>query len=290
MAQELLGPTLTMEHRPTDNLTICVEQVRSRVGRARDEAEVTAVLRRFLAEIREQINAERVAAASRLAGWLAHQINNPLGTISGNAQLLARRLERDIGDGDLLQAYLRYVEAIQSETERCARITSDLLDFTRPRDADLRSIDVRDAVTEALDLASYGRGQCKVSVAPTGEGDPPRAWADKELLVRVLYEVISNAIQAASDDGSVRIQVGMAPDEADGAEWVRITVADTGPGIAEDILPRVFEPFFSTREKARGLGLTTGLAIMRQLGGTIEVSETGPGGTVAAIQIPARKA
>lgn len=234
--------------------------------------------------VREQVNSEKLEAAGRLAAWLAHQINNPLGTISGNAQLLSRRLERDISDPETLAVYMRYIETIRSQIERCAQITGEMLDFTRPRDVEIGDVDIIQAVRDAFELASFGKSECSINIIANNSS--LTVQTDKELIVRVLYEVLSNAIRAAADDGTVTVEV----EQPEAADMVRIIVRDSGTGIAEDMLPRIFEPFFSTREKSRGLGLTRSLKFMRQLGGNIEVRETGPGGTTMVITLPAGSA
>ncbi len=274
-----------MSEQPADNLTSYLERVVSDAADARDESEVAQLVANSAAEMRERISAERLAAASRIAAWLAHKINNPLGTISGNAQLLARRLERDISDPDLLPTYLRYIEGIQNETERCAQITADLLSFARPRNLDIRKVDLKQAVEEAVELSRYGRGNTRIAVGPGFADGVPGVLADKELFVRVVYEVLVNAIQATPKDGTITVDAETVPGGAECREWVCLKVADSGAGIPGEVLPRIFDPFFSTREKARGLGLTVGLETMRQMGGTIEVSETGCTGTVVAIRV-----
>ena len=270
-----------MAHKLEDNIITCLEDTADRLGHARDSDELAEVVRATAAEIREQINVERLAAAGRLAGWLAHRINNPIGAIAGNAQLLSKRLERDIGDAGSLEIYMRYLREIESQTERCARITGDLLEFTQPDHISLRAVDLAETIAEAVGLACYGRGHPKVSVVRTADGDPPQIRTDGDLLVRALYEIIVNAIQATCDEGSVTISANAA-----GSQWVRISVADSGLGISEEILPRVFDPFFSTKENARGLGLSTCLTIVRRLGGALTINETGPDGTTVLIELP----
>jgi len=256
-----------MENKPLDshiNIGINTEETASRHAK----------------EASEQINKEKLEAAARLAGWFAHKINNPLGTISGNAQLLARRLERDISDPDMLAAYMRYVDTIRSQVERCAQITSELLDFTRPRDVEIHDVDLATAAQEAVELVSFGRSKCNISIIT--DGSPVIVKTDRELIVRVIYEVLSNAINAIPEDGAVTLEFETANDNA-----VRIIIKDNGTGIDGHALQRIFEPFFSTRDKSRGLGLTRSLAFIRQLGGNIEVVETGPDGTVMIITLPA---
>lgn len=257
-----------MENKPSNTHTNLLADV-----------QVEELLSQHADDIREQINKEKVDAAARLAGWFAHQINNPLGTISGNAQLLTRRLERDISDPDMLTVYLRYVDTIRSQVERCAQITSELLDFTRPKDVETHDVDLVLAAEEAVELVSFGRSKCNISII--ADGSPAIVRTDREIIIRVIYEALSNAIRAIPEDGAVTLEF----ETADNA--VRIVVKDNGCGIDKTSLPRIFEPFFSTRDKSRGLGLTRSLAFMQQLGGSIEVGETGPGGTVMIVTLPA---
>jgi len=276
-----------MDDKHSSDLTDFFERAVCQIAEAENETDTAEVVRRLTSEARQLINSERLAAGARLARWFAHQINNPLATISGNTQLLARRLESDGSVDGSLPKYMRYVEAIHGEVERCAGITSELLEFTRPRDLRLEPVDVAQAVIQAVELAAYGYDRGRVTVAEGVNDRLPKALVDKELSVRAVYEVVLNALQASGTSGSVMVDASVSSGAAFGKR-VGITVADTGHGIAEEILPEVFDPFFSTREKARGLGLTTALAIMRQLGGTIDISETGPTGTVVVIQTPIR--
>lgn len=286
MAWKLLAPTLIMSNKSSNNLNVYFQQIAFCLARARDEREIAEIASNWAAEVREYVNAERLSAASRMAGWLAHRLNNSLGAISGNAQLLARRLQRDISDETALPTYLRHVESIQVETERCAQITSNLLSFTRSRSVELGRVDVKQAVEEATILASYNRGKTDIAYGKGLTNGNIYALADKELFVRAIYEVLVNAIQA-SEGRKVYVDVELVPPES--PEWVHVLIADSGPGIPEDILLDIFDPFFSTREKAQGLGLTISLAVMRQMGGSVEVMHTGPEGTVMAIKVPARR-
>ncbi len=227
----------------------------------------------------ESVAAERLEAAGRLAAWVAHQINNPLGAISGSAQLLARRLQRDIGDSDALRAYLGYLEAIQSHTERCARITGEALSFTRSGDPELRKVDVSDAVSEAVELVRYAYPDSRIMQVLDKKDRIPEVKADREWLTRVVFELVSNAA-AVSEGGSVSVKVS-----ADASE-VRVKVSDSGPGIADEVLPRVFDPFFSTREKARGMGLTVSLEMMRKMGGSLKIEKSDSKGSTFTIAVP----
>jgi len=238
---------------------------------------------------------ERLDAAGRLAAWIAHQINNPLGAISGNAQLLARRLQRDIGDPEALGAYLSYLEAVQNQTERCARITAEALNFTQIGEPDPRRLSVPDVVSDAVELVRYGHPECCVNLSAPAASKCLETRADREWLTRAVFEVLANAVQAsdfavATSDkpgsGPVEIAVGVERKPRRPSE-IRIGVSDSGPGIPEDVLPRIFDPFFSTKDDARGLGLTLALDMMLRMNGRVAVERTDETGSVVAVYIPA---
>lgn len=253
-----------MPTKPSDNSNSCRARAR------------TALLPRSR-KGRAPAPAERLEAAARLAGWFAHQINNPLGAISGSAQLLGKRLQRDIADCEALAAYTRYLEEIQSQAERCARITGEMLDFTQPGEPDLRRIDVLEVIAHAVNLARYAHPEARMEIADKGAAPPVRA--DREWLVRAVFEVLSNAAQA-SESRPVKIEARNS-----GAR-LQVRIEDSGPGISDDVLPRIFDPFFSTRDKARGMGLTLALEMMRKMAGSLKVEKTDPAGSVFMFEIP----
>ena len=234
---------------------------------------------------KEMLVAARLEAANRLAAWFAHHINNPLGAISGNAQLLARRLQRDVSDPNLLQDYMRYLDGIQSQTERCAGITAEMLNLTRPGDPELRALHVADVIREAIELIQYAHPDCRIVFDPDDKDALPKVMADKEWLSRVIFELLSNAVQALPGE-PVNIEAKVVEARKGSGEHVRVDIRDCGPGIPEDVLPRIFDPFFSTRAKARGLGLTIGLEMMRKMGGSLRVARSERRGTIFTISIP----
>jgi len=284
LARKLLRLTLIMQQKPANNVISRGNQGIPRLSPSRGTRKSRQPLQVVRAP-RESLATERLEAAGRLAGWLAHQINNPLGAISGNTQLLARRLQRDIGDPDALRAYLRHLEAIQSQIERCTRITAEVLSFTRPGEPDLRKTDVLEVIAEAVELVRYVHPDSRIAFDPGNSAELPEVRADGEWLARVMFEVLSNAAQACPK-GPVTIEVEAVPDRRGRSSGVRIRVSDSGPGIADDVLPRIFDPFFSTRDKARGLGLTLSLEMMRKMGGALEVERSNSRGCVFTIGIP----
>jgi len=227
---------------------------------------------------------ERLEAAAKITGWVAHQINNPLASTLGNAQLLARRLQRDISDPDLLSEYMRYIDGIRDQVERCARITSEMLSMTRLGEPDMQPVDVFDQVCDSVELASCAFDGSNIALVPNGEQELPKARADSEWLSRVLFELLSNAVEA-SQGRQVSVRVGSVPGP-DGSV-IEVEIEDCGTGIPANDLPRIFDPFFSTREEARGLGLTISLGMMRKMKGDLRLNKCDAGGCIFGLSIPA---
>jgi signal transduction histidine kinase len=235
---------------------------------------------------REVLAAERLEAAARLTAWVAHQINNPLGAISGSAQLLARCLERDIHDPDALKEYMRYLDAIRDQIERCARITGEMQSFTQSGEPDLRPVEIPSLLREAVDVITYAFPSSDVRLSPIGKPDLPRGKADREWISRILFELLSNAVEA-SDGRQVWIRAKAGKEFEGCPSNIHIEVVDSGKGIDAEVLPRIFDPFFSTREKARGLGLTLALEMVGKMGGSLQISKSNSSGSIFVVSIPA---
>jgi signal transduction histidine kinase len=239
----------------------------------------TAELKAAQAQLLE---AQKLAAIGQLGAGVAHEINNPLAGILGNAQLLL--LDRPADDRDA--PVLRKIEA---QAKRAREITANLLRFSQQRPvAELREIDLNRVVAETLSLAGT---QVKAEgieltvqlaeMAPIVRGDPGH-------LAQVLLHLVANARAALLKAPSRQIRV--ATSAADGQ--VRLRVADTGKGIAEKDLPHVFEPFFTTKDvwSNVGLGLSVSYRIVEEHQGRIEVeTEVGKGSTFTVI-LPAASA
>ncbi|WP_242342618.1 sensor histidine kinase [Anaeromyxobacter terrae] len=217
------------------------------------------------------VRAERLATAGQLASGIAHEVGNPLGAISGYAELARARL-RDGGPAALAQAS-EFAERIAAETARIDRIVRDLLDLARPSAPEVRPVDVRGPLDAALRLARAQPRFRAVEVTEYVPAELPPVLADEQRLAQVLLNLLLNAGDAMSGAGAVRVSA-----REDGAV-IELAVEDRGPGFAVADLPRVFEPFFTTKPAGQGTGL--GLAICRgiveALGGEIR-AENPPGG------------
>ncbi len=228
-----------------------------------------------LAEAREVISrTERLATVGRLAAGIAHEVGNPLGAVTGFAELARSRL----GDGD--DPVVRdAVERIAAAAERIDHVLRDLLDFARPAPPALTAVRLDPVVEAALRLARVQARFREVAVAVELPEALPAAWADPRRLEQVLLNVLLNAGDATGGGGRVRLSA-----RAEGGE-VALAVADDGPGFAPADLPRLFDPFFTTKSPGQGTGL--GLAIsdglMRSMGGHISAANGAGGGAVITL-------
>jgi signal transduction histidine kinase len=288
LARKLLVLNLTMRNQPTENLIAKTQPVPAgvrqihagRVNGRRGPTQGDAG--------REARAAERLDAAIRLAAWVAHNINNPLGAVCGNAQLLGRRLQRDITNPETLQAYMKYVDGIQGQAERCARIIAEMLSFSRHGEPEMRVIDVRGVIREAAELVRFAHPGVRIKVVAGESEDLSPVRADREWLMRVLFEILSNAVEASGAE-PVRTGAQMVCRGGKHASQVQLTVEDSGPGIPDGVLPRIFDPFFSTREGSLGLGLTLALEMVRKMGGSLRVVDGEVPGCRFVVTFPAQE-
>ncbi len=231
--------------------------------------------------MRERLfQSEKMASVGQLVSGVAHELNNPLTGILGFAQLLLAR--------DLDAESRRYVETIAGEAERASKIVQNLLSFARRRRPEKTLVNLNTLVERVLELRDYELRVHDIEVQRAYAPDLPPCLADPHQIQQVLLNVLINAEQAVkSVRGPRRIAVGTASV----AGWVRVTVQDSGPGIAPEHLRRVFDPFFTTKPvgEGTGLGLTISYGIVEEHQGRIAVdSRLGEGATVT-IELPAAR-
>jgi C4-dicarboxylate-specific signal transduction histidine kinase len=248
--------------------------------RARVAAQVAALERanRELAEAQDSlVRTARLATVGRLAAGIAHEVGNPLGAITGYAELCRERLEAGRLDGAA-----DFLARIAAESRRIDAIVRDLLDFARPSDLALRPVAVGPALEAALRLAGVQDRFRRVAVEARLPADLPPVLADERRLAQVFLNLLLNAGDAMGGEGAVTVTAAAR----EGA--VEVRVADRGPGIPAADLPRVFDPFFTTKPPGQGTGL--GLAvchgIMESFGGAIS-AESGPSGACLVLRLRA---
>jgi signal transduction histidine kinase len=223
---------------------------------------------------------ERLAAMQTLTAGLAHEVRNPLNAARLQLELLERRLRRSAAD----QTLLGPTAMAHQEIDRLSRLLHEFLEFARPTELAIGEHDVVAIVRGAVEQVQPIAAQLGVAVGISDSGPPVLAEVDAVKVHQILFNVLHNAIEAAGHGGHVGVEVRQPADE--GA--VRVVVRDSGPGIPDEIVERIFEPFFSTKQGGTGLGLAICHSLVGMHGGELLVRTSG--GTEVEIRLPRRAA
>ncbi len=262
-------------------------QVRAR-NRAERLAEEQAALRRELEasyqtlqrqteellEASEQLRrSERLAALGELTASIAHEIRNPLGGISGAAEIVGR-------EGVAPEVRAEFSDILRKETARLNQAVQNILTFARGRKSEIRETDLGEVAGRVVRLVAREAQQHSVSIAqeiPAGL----RIRTDPLLIEHILLNLVLNAVQAMPDGGAVTLlQRNGAPG------FIALTVRDTGPGIPAEVQAQMFKPFFTTKPGGTGLGLAIARRIAHGLGGEIRLQSEPGKGAEFTLEIP----
>lgn len=233
------------------------------------------------------LEAEKLASVGRLTAGASHEILNPLHILSGYLQLLER-------DKDLKEGPLRYVGIMKEQTERIARIVKSLVQFSEQENLQKRSLDIHDVLEGSLTLLAHEARMQSVELVKRFAPDLPWITGNEETLLQAFYNILSNALEAMPRGGRVSISTRALKDADEPGNHcpvVEVVFQDTGRGIAIEDRKNIFDPFFTSKETASGvgLGLSITYGVIREHGGTIEVdSEPGKGATFT-VHLPAEK-
>ena len=238
-------------------------------------------LRRQAQELEQQLIASgRLVSLGEITASMAHEFNNPLGIVMGFTQDL-------LSETDPSSPSYRSLKIIDEETKRCEKIIRNLLQFARPRATEVSQTDVRQLVEKTINLLANHLYKQKIEAISEIENNLPSISADPQQMEQVLVNLCLNAIDAMPEGGKLTVAAKAEPPTDGGSSTVAITVADTGFGIEERDLPKIFQPFFTAKKK-RGLGLGLPICdrIIKNHGGRIKV-ESQPGqGTTFKVHLP----
>src|SRR5713101_5773239 len=232
-----------------------------------------------LKRLQEQlIQAEKLAAMGQMLAGVAHELNNPLTAILGVTELLREREGAD--DSTKRQLELTYRQA-----RRAARIVQNLLEFSRPASSQKRPLDLNNLLERTLQLQEHSLRRNNIEVDFHLQADLPSVIGDANQLIQVFLNLVTNAEQAireVRDTGRIQIRAGRKGNQ------ITITVQDDGPGIRPEVLPRIFDPFYTTKRPGggTGLGLSICMSIIREHGGNIEAEILPAGGSAFTIYLP----
>jgi signal transduction histidine kinase len=258
-----------------------LEATADQVGIALDNARLYSESLRQLEELQlkqaQLVHAEKLSAVGELASGVAHEINNPLTTILGQAQLLMER-------SDITSHVRDRIKVIADEASRAARIVQNLLLFARHYPPERRPCSLAEQARRVLELKAYQLAQDKIQVV-TEFAECPPVWADENQIQQVLLNLVHNAHQA------------MASHAAEGVLTIRIQprnghavidILDTGPGLPGEVLARLFDPFFTTKPpgEGSGLGLSVSYGIVTEHQGRLRAANRPAGGAAFSVELP----
>jgi len=234
---------------------------------------------------RQMIQVEKSASVGKMAATVAHELNNPLSGIVTYAKLLARKVARQLPEGPEKDKIIEDLELIRAESMRCGQIVRDLLTYARGGSHEFEKAHLNALVERALKLTAHHMELGHVTVEVKLELADDLVVCDGDQIVQALLALLINSAEAMPEGGQLTVGTREAPDDPTLAELI---VSDTGVGMPGDIQERIFDPFFSTKAEAKGVGL--GLAvvygIVKRHGGTIRVESTPGSGATFTIDIP----
>lgn len=259
----------------------------------------TSEERTFEEEMRRR---ERLASIGELSAGVAHEIRNPLTGIGNCAQVLRDRIPAE-------DPQQRFVQIILDEAARLNRIVDSLLSFARPSRPQLREADVTEILRHVVDLEDEALKERGILRETKMRGRIPRIFIDPEQITQVLLNIIRNAAEAMPTGGRLMLECAVIrrrphvrrgtgqrrsdririERQAPMMRYVQVRIGDTGRGIPKEALPRVFDPFFTTRPKGTGLGLSITQTIVKEHGGFISVRSIENKGTTVLVDLPVER-
>ncbi|MFQ5906182.1 MAG: ATP-binding protein [bacterium] len=224
--------------------------------------------------LREKVKrSEHLAMLGQMAASVAHEVRNPLSSIQGLSDLMASQTDK----GDERK---KYAAIISKEASRINRTIQEILTFSRTRKPELSPLDANDLLNEIVDSMKVKAEEANVDIDWQPGDDLPEISGDRHQLSKVFSNLILNAIQALEEGGNVELLTRK------NKEGVVIEIRDDGAGIPMEIQQKIFNPFFTTKDKGTGLGLAIARKIVEEHGGTIEVHSDGEKGTNFTVKFP----
>ena len=231
---------------------------------------------REIKELKERINrSERLASLGSLAAGMAHEIRNPLSSIKGFAQFFLKKTTPGTEDH-------KYSRVMIKEVDRLNRVISNLLDFARPKEPIMEKTSITDLINHAIELIQDDAKSKNIRVMLEIKEDIPDLELDRDQITQVLLNIELNGLNAMQEEGKLWIRCFRGEND----NVVIVEIEDTGHGISEDELSKIFDPFYTTKKRGTGLGLAIAHRIVENHSGTLSVRSKKDSGTVFRIELP----
>jgi len=249
----------------------------------RDLRTVKRLKQQFLDQAK-YLHQDKMVSLGKLAASVVHEINNPLTGVLNYIHLMSKILGRDALSAVQIEKFQKYLDLMGSEVKRSSEIVSNLLAFSRKSTLEFGNVDINSLLERSILLSKHKLALQNIQIKINLHPDVPKVLGDFNQLQQCILNLIFNAADAMPDGGDLTIESTHPPETG----LIEIKVADTGRGIARENLPKIFDPFFSTKQEGKGLGL--GLSVVygiidRHKGSISAVSELGRG-TVFSFQLP----
>ncbi|WP_347490769.1 ATP-binding protein [Desulfoscipio sp. XC116] len=246
-----------------------------------DESDGTMIFFKNITRIKEfeaqLARSEKLSAIGEMAAGMAHEIRNPLTAVRGFVQVIHQK-HQQMG----ISEFDEYVNLMLSEIDRVNQIITDFLNLSKPKQTQVQPLDIQNLLNEVMLLMEQEALRLNIEIRQVRSPSLPLVAGDKNQLSQVFLNIINNAFQAVGEKGVVTIRTAVSDDQS----LVTIDFIDNGTGIQENLLDKIFDPFFSTKDKGTGLGLAISNRIIADHRGKIKVNSSPEEGTTFSVVLP----
>jgi len=265
-------------------LQLSIERAKQRYTSRKKLQDYAKFLERQAADQAKILHQDKMMSLGRLAASVVHEINNPLSGILNYSRLMSKILKKGPLEKDKSDKFKQYLELIETETERCSQIVSNLLDFSRKQQPSFAPVHIPDLLDRCTALSRHKLELQNINLFSHIQKNIPPVESDFNQLQQCVINLLFNAVDAMPQGGEIHIRAYVEPERT----YLVIAVEDTGMGIAQEDRPHIFEPFYTTKKEGYGvgLGLSTVYGIMEQHNGSVDVQGRPGTGTTFLLKLP----
>jgi signal transduction histidine kinase len=265
-------------------LHLALDRARQRYMARKQTRDYTALLEKENATQAQILHQDKMMSLGRLAASVVHEINNPLSGILNYSRLMIKILKKGELTPTWQGKFIAYLDLIEKESDRCAQIVSNLLAFSRKSPPSFAPVHVPDLLNRCIALSRHKLELQNIRLTNRVQAGLHPVEGDFNQLQQCVINLLFNAADAMPEGGEIHISAHVEPQKT----HLVISVEDTGTGIVPEILPHIFEPFYTTKKEGYGvgLGLSTVYGIMEQHNGSVDVRNRPDAGTVFLLKLP----